>query len=404
MRRRAFLASGLAALGTLAVAGCGRAAPAAGGRKSVPHRPPRPSPTPVLQPTMAGRPVKGLCDNPAYQWWELPDAPEPDSWWGDQQTPETLRQQAALMQQLGVRLFRVGVIWPFVAPDMPGGSSYDSTLARDPNWPGYRWQRWDQIVEVASAAGIELVPVVDLTPTWASGVATTTTAGPNAPPLSASYYGDFMLALATRYRGRIRYWELGNEPDDLHSWSGTIQQHVDLRMKPGYAAVKSVDPRAQVILGGLALSTHMDAVYAAGGGGYFDVGNVHAYYIAAAADGTALQQVRGAMNANGDAAKPLWLTEFGYATHASTTTPDEPAPSAKLEQDQADLIGGVFGITIQAAFFYQLHDTNVYGAGGQLVKRVFWGLVSRDLSRQKPGFAAFQAAVGGPPPVSLGGS
>lgn len=353
---------------------------------------------------MAGRPVKGLCDNPAYQWWELPNAPEPDSWWGPQQTNETLRQQTALMRQLGVRLFRVSLIWPFVAPDMPGGSSYDSALARDPNWPGYRWDRWDQIVEVASAAGLELLPVVDLSPDWATGIATTTEGGPNAPPLSPAYYGDFMVALATRYRDRIHYWELGNEPDDLHSWSGTLQQHVDLRMQPGYTAVKSVAPGAQVVLSGLALSTHMDAVYAAGGGGYFDIASVHAYYNASSADGTVVQQVRGSMNANGDAAKPIWLTEFGFASHAATTIPDEPQPSAQLEQEQADLIGGVFGVNAQAIFFYQLHDTNVYGAGGQLVKRVFWGLVSHDLGRQKPGFAAFQVAVGGPLPTSPGGS
>ncbi len=102
------------------------------------------------------------------------------------------------------------------------------------------------------------------------------------------------------------------------------------------------------------------------------------------------------MNQNGDQNKPVWLTEFGL-----------PAPESggtSAEADQAQLIRDVYsGVKAQAIFFYQLHDTFVYGASGQPVKEVYWGLVSNDLSHQKLGFAAYQAAVGGPLP-SLAGS
>jgi hypothetical protein len=357
----------------------------------------RPTPI-VLSPTPnAFAPIKGLTDNPAYQWWEWPNHAQPDSWWGDQQNAQTLGAQISLMQELGVKLFRPELVWSFVAPTMPGGSTYDSTLARDPNWTGYHWDRFDMIVQLTAAAGIQLVPQIVYTPDWASGVRTTTSGGPNDPPKSAQFFGDFVFAAATRYKGQIHYWEMWNEPDyAAHTWIGTMQQYVDLVLKPGYQAVKQVDPTAQVLLGGLAGDTMMGKVYAAGGGPYFDIGNFHAYYTAGAGDSTALDHVRGAMNQNGDQNKPVWLTEFGL-----------PAPESggtSAEADQAQLIRDVYsGVKAQAIFFYQLHDTFVYGASGQPVKEVYWGLVSNDLSHQKLGFAAYQAAVGGPLP-SLAGS
>src|SRR5215471_14158159 len=61
---------------------------------------------PATTPVAFGSPVKGMTDNPAYQWWRWPNHPQPDSWWGDTQTAQTLGVQISLMQELGVKLFR----------------------------------------------------------------------------------------------------------------------------------------------------------------------------------------------------------------------------------------------------------------------------------------------------------
>src|SRR5216684_3889135 len=84
--------------------------------------PPSPSPSPTH---LAAGPVKGLSDNPAFQWWRWPGGPQPDSWWGAGQTPATLRTQTDLMKQLGVKLFRIELVWAFVEPTMQGGNVYD---------------------------------------------------------------------------------------------------------------------------------------------------------------------------------------------------------------------------------------------------------------------------------------
>ena len=368
-------------------------------------RPANSSPSPGKP--VANAPMKGLTDNPAYQWWRWPNHPQPDSFWGDQQTEQSLGAQIQLMQELGVKMFRVELVWSFVAPQEPGGATYNSATARDPNWSGYHWGRWDMIVRLATAAGMQVVPMVVYTPDWASGVHTTTTGGgPSDPPLDARYYADFVTAAATRYKGQIHYWELWNEPDfATHTWNGTLSQWVSLILKPGYLAVKAVDPAAKVVMGGLAGDTNLGAVYQAGGGPYFDIVSFHAYYPVAVADSTAWDHIRNALVTNGDTKKPIWLTELGRPTQTSGA-PGAPAPTpdaqAPAEQAQASLIKGVYsGLKIQAIFFYPLHDTAVYNSAGQIVKLVYWGLVTRDLSRLKPGFQAYadvpQGAIQPPP-------
>ena len=369
------------------LAGCGGAPE---GGQLIPSRSPAPSSPPAA---LRGHPVKGLADNPAFQWWRWPGGAQPDSWWGGAQTSDTLRVQTDLMQQLGVKLFRVELVWAFVEPTMPGSGTYDGTLARDSNWVGYSWDRWDTIVKAAGDAGIQLVPEVYYTPSWAGGQPLTINGGPNAPPTSAEYYGDFVYALVSRYKNRIHFWELGNEPDyGPRAWNGTLEQYVALMLKPGYESAKLADPRSKVLIAGLASDNHMAAMYKAGAGPYFDIASFHAYYSASAGDSTAMDHVRGAMRANGDVNKPIWLTEFGLATRNPDTSSVRTEESPAAETAQARLIHDVYaGLKVDAIFFYQLHDTAVFSASGP-IKYVYWGLVSRDFAQSKPSLNAYRDA------------
>jgi hypothetical protein len=296
------------------------------------------------------------------------------------------------MQELGVKIFRVELVWAFVEPTMPGGTEYDHALAQDPNWPGYQWGTWDTIVDAALGAGLQVLPVVYYTPGWAAGSSVTLNGGPNLPPQSPEYYGDFIRAAVARYHDRIHYWELGNEPDfGDRSFKGSLSQYVALMLEPGYLAAKEVDPHAKILLGGLAVDTHMTAMYAAGAEPYFDIASFHAYYTAGAGDSTALDHVRAAMRQNGDAAKPIWLTEFGIPTRDPATATIASKESATGEPNQAKLITDVYAnLNVQAIFFYELRDAVVYGGKGPL-KWVYWGLLTHDLAHRKLGFDAYKA-------------
>jgi hypothetical protein len=73
------------------------------------------------------------------------------------------------------------------------------------------------------------------------------------------------------------------------------------------------------------------------------------------------------------------------------------------ETGQAQLIRDLYaslGGRIQAIFFYELRDTIVFEPGGVPVKRVYWGLMNRGLTRAKLGYTAFRAAESSDPPFT----
>jgi hypothetical protein len=342
-------------------------------------------------------PLKGLTDHPAYQWWRDPTFLQPDSWWGAAQNEEMLETQVRLMGELGVQLFRVELPWRAVAPDRPGGDRYDGAAARDPAWPGYCWERLDLIARLVEQAGILLVPQVVFAPEWSTGVPATRTGGATAPPGAPEHIADLLTALVERYRGRVRYWELWNEPDHPHAWGGTLRQYVDLVLAPGAAAIRAADATCRVLPGGLANYRSLAALYEAGGGGWFDISNVHLYPRRASVGQVrlALRAARAEMVRSGDASKPLWLTECGLATQPPST-PSHFGGVAS-EECQARFIRALYrSAGAEAIFFYQLRDTIIFDAANRPLKQVYWGLLSRDLARRKPGFEAYRQVMAAP--------
>jgi hypothetical protein len=342
---------------------------------------------------LAQRPLKGLTDNPAYQWWRDPTIMQPDSWWGAAQDTETLGARVQLMRELGVRIFRVELPWRAISAERPGGDQYDATSARNPDWPGYRWERFDLIVRLASAAGIILVPQVVFAPEWSTGLSAAR-GGAAAPPGAAAHFADVMAALARRYRRQVHYWELWNEPDHPHSWSGTLAQYVNLILRPGATALRKADPECRILLGGLAYYGHLAEICEAGGGPFFDIANIHIYPERPTAGPvrTAVRHVRAILRAGGNAGRPIWVTECGIASRPPST----PSGFGGVtdEAGQARFLRALYHtVDVQAICYYQLGDTAIFDAAGTLLKQVYWGLVTRDLQRRKSAFRAYQHAV-----------
>jgi hypothetical protein len=341
-------------------------------------------------------PLKGFSDNPAYQWWRDPTILQPDSWWGAAQTEARLLAQVALLRELGAHLFRVDLPWRAVAPERPGGARYDAGAARDPAWPGYRWERLDLIVRLVEAAGMALVPQVVFAPEWSTGVPTMPSSGQGkrgatAAPGAPEHVSDLCTALVRRYGGRVHCWEVWNEPDHPHSWGGTLADYVERVLLPASAAIRSANAGCRVLLGGLADARNLAAIYAAGGGPAFDIANIHVYPTRASVGQVrrATRQARSIMACYAEAHKPLWVTECGLATQP----PSNPSPFGGVtdEAGQARFIRALYrSVDAEAIFWYQLHDSSILDAEGHALKEVYWGLVSRDLQRRKAGFAAFR--------------
>lgn len=213
------------------------------------------------------------------------------------------------------------------------------------------WSRTDQIVDMAQDVGIDLVVRIDNQPAWAGGGFPV-----NGPPDNPQDLVDFLHALVGRYRGRIRAYEVWNEPNLGREWGGKLPDpgaYVKL-LKAAYGAIKSADPGAMVISAGLSPTGtwneiarpdnwYLESMYIAMGNssdGHFDVLGAHgAGYKSpperdpaevAASDDLGgdrsmcfrrIEDLRAIMVQYGDANKQIALLEFGWSSDPRTESP-----------------------------------------------------------------------------------
>lgn len=175
------------------------------------------------------------------------------------------------LRHLGVGIVRYVVHWADIAPDS-SSSTMPHFNASDPGaYPAANWAALDQVVRTANSDGIRLmITVAGHVPRWAFG--------PNEPSdpqqllgawkPSASEYGQFVHAVATRYSGHyqglpaVHAWELYNEPNfgqDLSPQSvGSVITSADMyrsMVASSWSALQATGHGHDTILIG-ALSAH----------------------------------------------------------------------------------------------------------------------------------------------------
>ena len=204
------------------------------------------------------------------------------------------------------------------------------------------WEKYDQIVDLAERQGMELIVRLSNPPGWSRAQGE----GENnvdtfAPPDDVQDYADFVTAVAERYRGRVKYYQLWNEPNIYPEWGSAAinpEAYVDL-LKAGATALRAADPDAVVILGALASTINLQPtdpppgnslndllflqrLYDAGAAPYFDIVAMQGYGLYSGPTDRRMhprvinisrhQFVRDLMVKNGDAAKPIWIAEMNW--------------------------------------------------------------------------------------------
>jgi hypothetical protein len=306
-------------------------------------QPTKASPPPATVP--AKRPWTGKMASPDYGmqvflWWEK----------------EIADRDLKLVEEAGFRWVKQQFAWREI--EGQGKGKFD-------------WERADRVVNQVEAHGLDLIARVDAQPEWAGG------GFPElGPPNNYQDYADFVYALASRYKGRIRIYQIWNEPNLSREWGNRPPNPTEYTqlLKLGYEAVKKADPEAIVISAGLAPTSRWDNVampdvefikgmYAAGAKPYFDALGVHGagYKVAPETDPAVVakdpalhnndpspeelkriycfrhvEDVRKVMVDNGDADKQIVLLEFGWTTDPR---PDSPYHwHAVSEVDQANYL------------------------------------------------------------------
>lgn len=233
----------------------------------------------------------------------------------------------------------------------------------------FDWERPDRIVDQVQQHGLNLIVRVDNQPAWAGG------GFPGiGPPDNLQDYADFLYILADRYKGRVRAYQIWNEPNLAREWGEKPPDPAGYTemLKVAYQAVKRADPDAMVISAGMAPTSRWDNVampdsefikgmYDAGAKPYFDVMGVHGagYKVSPETDPAVVakdpvlynndpspeerrriycfrrvEDIRQIMVNYGDADKQIALLEFGWT---SDERPDSPYHwHAVTEQEKAD--------------------------------------------------------------------
>ena len=257
----------------------------------------------------------------------------------------TIRRSMEMIRDAGFEWIRQQFAWYEI--ERPAKGEYvDSASDRS------SWDKYDRVVRLASEYGLKIMARIDTVPDWARPAGSTFT----HPPTRLEDYGDFVRTLVTRYKDSIHYYQLWNEPNLSFEWGGQdvkASEYVPL-LKEGYTAAKTADPDAAVIAGALAPTVapgpdnrnetlYLQEMYDAGAKDYFDVMSTMAYGLSSGPDDRRVnawhqvnlsraQLLREIMNANGDAAKPIWFSELGW----NALPPDMPGRAiyGRVTEDQ----------------------------------------------------------------------
>jgi hypothetical protein len=217
----------------------------------------------------------------------MPFGAETSSGWIAQ---KTVNQYA---RELGIQWWRRSrVSWRQVQPTR--GAAYNaSSLAT-----------LDSDLQAALAAKFTPIVIVHDSPAWATiNDPFPTSCG----AIRADRFGDFaafMGWLAERYKYRVRYWEIGNEPDvdprnvvpdEVYGCWGDSNdpyyggEHYGRMLNAVTPAVRRANPAAQVVIGGLALeypssaatggesADFLEGILRAGAANSFDIVAYHSY-------------------------------------------------------------------------------------------------------------------------------
>jgi hypothetical protein len=260
--------------------------------------------------------------------------------------PEVRAQSLAMIEQAGFGVIRQEFPWEDI--EIHGKGDYVDR--RNPEVGAISaWAKYDNIVTLAEEAGVAIIARLSNAPAWSHPDDPATHAPPNDP----ADYGDFVAAVVERYRGRITFFQLWNEPNIYPEWGRRVPDPVAFTelLCTGYERAKSVNPDAIILGPALSPTIAFDArdrntliflqrMYLAGAGECFDVFSAQGYGLFSGPGDARLLPtainfshhlfVRDMMVVWGDASKPIWLSEVGW----NAAPPELPDPYGRVDERQ----------------------------------------------------------------------
>ncbi len=216
----------------------------------------------------------------------------------------------------------------------------------EPKKGSFSWAHADTVVKHAVNQGLTVIARLGFVPKWAR------------PKDSAFSYldeerfedfGDFVYAFVDHFRGKIHYIIVWNEPNISLEWGyrPVDPEAYTKLLKVAYRRAKEADPEIKVLAGALAPTLappgdpwgmsdldFLGRMYQAGAKDYFDILAVHSYGWTFPPDDPPapdkinfrrVELLRQIMVDNGDAHKPIIITEGGWNDHPRWSKAVRPA-------------------------------------------------------------------------------
>ena len=305
----------------------------------------------------------------------------PATFWGvvPQATPND--EQFQRLKRGGVDSARIPIEWGGVQP-LKGGPL---------NWSGP-----DAVIARAAGAGVEVLPFLTGAPGWAvpivfvPGTGKTAKAPAHLPAAGAAAgaWSNFVKAAVARYGPGgsfwaenpalpprpIRTWQIWNEENFKYFVANPNPAEYGKLVKLSYAALKSVDPGAKAVLGGLfalpkgclskakpkriyCATDFLDQMYEKTPGikTKFNAVALHPYSYYYPELTPRVEEFRDVLAENKDAGKGLWITELGWSSQPPTPT----NLFAKGLGGQAAQLKGAFSLLTKGQVKWKL-------------KRIYW--------------------------------
>ncbi|HYJ23078.1 MAG TPA: hypothetical protein VEW07_13770 [Solirubrobacterales bacterium] len=310
-----------------------------------------------------------------------------------------------LMQEAGVGSVRLPIYW-------------SSVQSRPPTEANSDWSGFDREVMLAAEEEIEVMPFIWGTPEWAAEQVI------DLPVRSAWQrwgWSRLLRQAAKRYGPEgtfwkenpelpylpIQRWEIWNEPNIVTFADPVDPLEFAKLIRISGRALHGVDPGAKVIVGGFfgrplqvppnaASGEFLSRLYRARDiKRHFDGVALHPYVARARAMGAQLENLRRIMRRNGDARKPILVTELGWGSRSGPTRWERglQGQASQLSQAFAMLSANRERWRIGGAWWFTWTDEG----GGCLFCRSA-GLLTES-RKAKPSWYRFNAWTGGDPDI-----
>jgi polysaccharide biosynthesis protein PslG len=296
-------------------------------------------------------------------------------------------------KELGVEWVRTDIDWLRV--QAAGQDSWD-------------WSAYDQVISAITERDMKVLGILAYPPDWAKPAGCLDNY--ECVPQDAADFGAFAKAAAERYAPQgVHHWEIWNEPNDGRF---TPAQYATV-MKAAYPEIKSADPDSFVLAGGSMPNDtagggyspvdFLQGIYDNDGKDYFDALAHHPYCWGGGtdfgcplefADWSAWSQMeetspslRSVMTANGDAAKKIWMTEFGAPVSGDAGNVSEARQAQMVTESYAAVKDMPWAGPL---FWYSYKDRGTDPANSEH----WFGLLRYDFS-QRPSYNAYKSAASG---------